>query len=112
MSVKDWEIACPKCGSTTPRQRLTCISCDAPLGHLYDVPKTTSLLRNPFKAVTEAWREVEKDLEAEKRQAWEDSERQTREGWERLAEHLRSLGAEVSSVEFVGQKGVDWPSMG
>ena len=36
MSVKDWEIACPKCGSSTPKQRPTCISCNAPLGDLFE----------------------------------------------------------------------------
>ncbi len=38
MSLNDWEIACPNCGSVTPKQRPTCISCDAPLGDLFEPP--------------------------------------------------------------------------
>ena len=39
MNVKEWEVACLKCGSATPKQRPTCISCDAPLGDLFE-PQT------------------------------------------------------------------------
>ena len=48
MNVQEWEVACPKCGLATPKHRPTCISCDVPLGDLFE-PTTAKKRRQAYK---------------------------------------------------------------